>query len=123
MKKRFSPFRQNKIKEIDPSAPPPKLQDPGTRAKILVEKHGSEKILRALKDENYLAREFSTYDGMIIIAIGNALKGSGDERERLFNRMFGKVPDKQVNLNVNVDLSPDQLSERAQELLARIGAD
>lgn len=99
---------------------PPKIQDPGDRAKILVEKHGPAKILKALNDEDFLAEEFSTYDGMIIVAIGAALRGSGEERERLFNRMFGKVADKQINLNVNVETRPEQLSERAHELLARI---
>lgn len=100
-----------------------KLQDPGARAKMLVEKHGPARILKALRDQKFLETEFSTYDGMIIIGIGNALKGSGDERERLFNRMFGKVPDKTISLNVNIDIQPEALSQRANELLNRIAAD
>lgn len=96
------------------------IEEPGTRAKVLVEVHGTEKILRAIKDEKYLAANFTTYDAMIIVGIGNALKGSGDERERMFNRMFGKVPDKSINLNLNVEVGPEQLSKRAKDMLNRI---
>lgn len=119
MKIRTTPFKA--AASIPAGTKPPVLQDPGTRAKDLVARHGAGKILRALNDERYLASEFSTYDGMLIVAIGAALRGSGEERERLFNRMFGKVPDKQINLNVNVDVQPDALSARAKELLARLG--
>lgn len=96
------------------------LQDPGPRTKALVAKHGVGAIMRAMRDEKYLADTFSAYDGMLIIGLGNALKGSGDERERMLNRMFGKVPDKQINLNINVDVTPDQLSDKAKALLAKL---
>lgn len=99
----------------------PKFQDPGGRAKDLISRHSSEKILRALNDEKYLTQEFSTYDGMIIVWLAQALKGDGVEREKLFNRMFGKVADKQVNVNVNVEATPESLSNKARELLSRIG--
>lgn len=99
------------------------LQDPGTRAKTLIQKHGPEKVLRALRDEKFLEKNFTTYDGMLIMGIGAALKGSGDERERMFNRMFGKVPDKQINLNLNIDINPATLSNRAREMLDRIGSE
>lgn len=96
------------------------MQDPGPRAKALVDMHGIEKIMKAIDDPKYLAKEFSTYDGMIIMGIGNSLRGNGHERERMFDRMFGKVPDKQINLNINLDASPEQLSDRALSLLERL---
>ena len=97
------------------------LQEPSIRLKHLAESHGIESILKAMKDEKYLAKTFSTYDGMLIIGLANSLKGSDSARESLLNRMFGKVPDKQINLNVNVDSSPEQLSDRALSLLAMLG--
>lgn len=97
------------------------MQDPGPRAKVLVEKHGAAAVLRAMRDEKFLADNFSIYDGMIIIGLGNALKGSGEERERMFNRMFGKVPDKTINLNLNVEVQPSQITARAEELLEQLG--
>ena len=99
---------------------PGAVQDPGPRTKTLVAKHGVAAILRAMKDEKFLADNFSAYDGMLIIGLGNALKGSGEERERMLNRMFGKVPDKQINLNINVEITPDQLSDKAKALLAKL---
>lgn len=98
------------------------LAEPGARAKVLVEQHGTQAILAALKDEEELAK-FSTYDAMLIMGIANSLKGNGDERERMFNRMFGKVPDKSINLNLNVDVSPEQLTTRADKLLDDLGDD
>lgn len=93
------------------------IQDPGPRAKLLVERHGIASILKAIEDKDYLAETFSTYDGMLIVGIGNSLRGNGEERERMLNRMFGKVADKQINLNVNIDASPEQLSDNALGLL------
>ena len=97
------------------------LQEPSIRLKHLAESHGIESILKAMKDEKYLAKTFSTYDGMLIIGLANSLKGSDSARESLLNRMFGKVPDKQINLNLNVDSSPEQLSDKALSLLAMLG--
>ena len=47
----------------------------------------------------------------------------GIERERLYDRFFGKVPDRSINLNLNLDASPDQLTTRALELLQRVSPD
>lgn len=99
------------------------LQDPGPRMKLLAEKHGIETILKAMDDHAFLGKTFSTYDGMLIVGLGNSLKGSGEERERMLNRMFGKVPDRQINLNLNVDVAPEQLSARAGNLFSQLGSD
>lgn len=110
-------------RDVPDHLPAPKLADPGGRFRELIARHSPEKILKALRDEKFLEKEFSTYDGVLIMAIGAALKGNGDERERMFNRMFGKVPDKTINLNLNVDVTPAALSSRAQEILGRIEED
>lgn len=96
------------------------LQDPGPRTRALLEKHGIASILKAMKDEKYLAETFSAYDGMLIIGLANSLNGSGEERERMFARMFGKVPDRTINLNINLDASPEQLAQNAGNLLSKI---
>lgn len=93
------------------------LQEPSPRMRLLLQAHGVAKILKAAKDHDYLEKEFSGYDGLLIIALANALKGDETAIENRLNRMFGKVPDKQVNLNVNLDVSPEQLTERALSLL------
>lgn len=95
-------------------------QDPGPRAKKLIEKHGIQEVMKAADDIKYAAKHFSSYDQMILAAIANAMKGNGEERERLFNRMFGKVPERTINLNVNVDIDPTKLTDRARDMLARI---
>jgi hypothetical protein len=105
---------------------PPSLHstaEPGTRMKYLVKEYGTDVILRAMNDQKFLAQTFSAYDAMLIAGIGNSIKGSGEERERVLNRMFGKVPDKQINLNLNIDVRPEQLTSKANEMLARIAAD
>jgi len=98
------------------------LQEPGPRAKLLCEKHGVKAILAAMEDPTELDK-YSTYDAMLIIGLANSLKGSEQARENMLNRMFGKVPDKQVNLNINVDADPEQLSDKAQDLLAQLSGD
>lgn len=96
------------------------FQDPGPRAKALVQKHGPATVLRAMRDEKFMDANFTTYDAMIIAGLANSINGSGEERERMFNRMFGKVPDKTINLNLNIDITPDQLSAKASALLAQL---
>lgn len=96
------------------------FEDPGPRAKFLVKQHGIDIILKAMADPALLAKSFSTYDGMIIMGVANSLRGNGEERERMFNRMFGKVPDKQINMNLNIDIAPEQLTNRAHDMLARL---
>ena len=54
------------------------------------------------------------------MGLANGLKGDGLERERILDRMFGKVPDRSVNLNINIDTDPDQLSDKAMAMLARL---
>lgn len=98
------------------------LQDPGPRTKALLDKFGTKTILEAIDDRDKLDK-FSAYDAMLIVGLANSLKGSGEERERMFNRMFGKVPDKQISLNVNIDVDSDQLTGKAQDMLANLIGD
>lgn len=96
------------------------IQEPGPRLRALVEKHGIAHILKAMNSEKYLADNFSAYDGLLIMGLANGLKGDGVERERLLDRMFGKVPDRAINVNLNLETDPSQLSDKALELLARL---
>jgi hypothetical protein len=99
---------------------PPKTvtwEDPGIRGKFLIQKYGIKEILKFAK--NIKKAPLSTQDAQIVAQIARSFE-DGQELERFQNRTFGKVPDKQINLNVNLDVSPEQLSERAMELLARI---
>lgn len=120
-KKKGNPAWFKGMKQLQPK--PSGVQEPSPRLKYLCEAHGVESILKAMKDEKYLAKTFSTYDGILIIGLANALKGSDNARESLLNRMFGKVPDKQINLNLNVDSSPEQLSDKALAMLQMLGVE
>lgn len=120
--KALAEFRAKNVKS-NAGRPASSVQDPGPRLKHLVQEHGIASIMTAMKDVDYLAKTFSTYDGMLIIGLANSLAGSGEERERMLNRMFGKVPDKQINLNLNIEVTPDQLNDRADALLDRLGDD
>lgn len=98
----------------------PKMQEPGPRLKLLVENHGADVVLKAMKDEKFLAEKFSVMDGMHIISLAKALKGDHQAYEHALNRMFGKVPDKAVNINLNIDADPAQLSEKANAMLGNL---
>lgn len=98
------------------------LQEPGTRLKILVAKHGIKKVLAVAENPEKFDKEMTLYDATLIVAWAKALQGSGENLERLLNRMFGKVPDKQINLNLNLDVEAEQLSNRARDLLNDLGA-
>lgn len=99
---------------------PKMMEDPGVRMKFLAKEHGIAVILACMKDEKLLAKTFSTYDGMLIMGFANSLKGSDTARESMLNRMFGKVPDKQINLNLNIDVDPENLSSRAGDMLSSL---
>jgi hypothetical protein len=92
--------------------------DPSSRTKVLLEKYTPAQILDFAK--NIAKAPLSTPDAVIIMHIANVLERNGLERERLYDRTFGKVPDKKINLNVNIDATPEQLSERALAVLARL---
>lgn len=95
------------------------FQDPGSRAKILLEKFGVDQIIKFSK--NIKKAPVSSFDGMLIIQMGNILVlRDGLERERLWDRMFGKVPDKNININLNLDAPSDQLRNRALDLLEKL---
>lgn len=96
------------------------FQEPNVRIKHLLQTHGIDVMLKAMKDEKFLAKTFSAFDGMHIISLAKALKGDHQAYEHALNRMFGKVPDKQINLNLNIETDPDQLSERASALLGNL---
>lgn len=98
------------------------IQEPGPRMKLLLQEHGAAKILKASKDPDFLDKNFSGYDGMLIMALANSLSGNETAIENRLNRMFGKVADKQINLNLNVDADPAALSSNAFDLLGQLGA-
>ena len=102
---------------------PQVFQDPGARGKRLVEKHGMEQILiwydmLKVKEERK-GVPLSTQDCLLIGRIARA-QFDGVELERLHDRTHGKVPDRNINLNINADVDPEKLSEQAAEMLARL---
>lgn len=102
------------------SQKPPRWQDPGPRTKALIEKHGIYAIQKAFADPDYLAKTFDPYDGLLIMGLAQGLRGDGKEREAMLNRMFGKVPDRAITMNLNIEVTPEQLNARADALLARL---
>ena len=94
---------------------------PAIRAKQLIAKYQSDEILAlAERIQNGKAKnEINTQDAIIITHLARALR-DGIERERLYDRTFGKVPDRSVNLNIDADTDADQLSDKAMDLLATL---
>jgi hypothetical protein len=114
----------NWLKNKKPSAVPARQvtwQDPGSRGKVLLDKYGPAEIIK-FATSSIKKTPLSTQDYQLVKQLARTFE-SGDELERFNNRSFGKVPDKQINLNVNLDVSPEQLSERALALLATIAPD
>lgn len=105
---------------LNPSGRPPSVwQNPSIRAEQLVAKYSPEQIIKFAK--NIKKAPLSSADAIIIIQLANILQlRDGIERERLYDRTFGKVPDRTINLNLNLDATPQQLSERALALLNSI---
>ena len=99
--------------------PPSVWQEPRLRADYLAQKYSSDQIIAFAKA--IAAGEktpLSQQDCIVAINLANIYEmRSGEERERLYNRIFGKVPDKAININLNIDATPQQLSDRAQALL------
>lgn len=108
------------VKGYNPKAHILSVAEPNVRLKELVRDHGIATILKAMNEPEFLAETFSTYDGMHIISLAKALKGDHQAYEHALNRMFGKVPDKQINLNLNIEADPDKLSERANGMLSSL---
>lgn len=103
-----------------PPAQPGSFQDPGPRSAVLIDKFGIAQICEWY--EMILQKKkvpLSSADSLLIGRIARATK-SDEAQELLYNRRFGKVPDKNINLNVNIDADPEKLSERAAEMLARL---
>lgn len=95
------------------------FQNPGDRARLLLQKHGAEQLIKWSK--NIKKAPVSSFDAMLIIQMGNILVlRDGLERERLWDRMFGKVPDKQININLNLDANAEQLRTGALALLDKL---
>lgn len=101
------------------------FQDPGPRARYLVEKYGIEQIVEwyeilKTKDPKQIKTiPLSTPDCLLVGRIARA-QFDGVELERLNDRTHGKVPDRNINLNINADVDPEKLSEQAAEMLARL---
>lgn len=103
--------------------PPAVFQDPGHRARYLLERYGSDEIINLavlVQTGKINKTKLSTFDCMLVVQMASILKSDGLERERLWDRIFGKVPDRAMNINMNLDATPEQLSERALALLARL---
>jgi hypothetical protein len=98
------------------------FQDPGPRGRFLVEKYGMTEILKYYKmvqDGNAEAIPLATQDILLVGRIARAAR-DGNELDKLYDRTFGKVPDRNINLNINADVDPEKLSEQAAEMLARL---
>jgi hypothetical protein len=118
---REQPGRGSRLSPYPPRSP--KRQDVAERAQYLLTTYGPSDMLRL--HDNLMAgkvpREcLSSFDALVVAQIARGLRNDGQERERLWDRMYGKVPDKVVNLNANVEIDADALSEQAAELLARL---
>lgn len=98
-----------------------KWQDPSSRARYLLEKYTPHQIFK-FANSKIKHTPLSTPDYQLVRQIARTFE-DGAELERFQNRTFGKVPDKNINLNINLDATPEQLSERALDLLARITTD
>src|SRR5271156_663472 len=87
-----------------PPFAPGSFADPGPRGRYLVEKFGTAQILQwyeALKiKEERKKVPLSAADCLIIGRLARA-QFDGLELERFHDRTFGKVPDRNINLNVN----------------------
>ena len=93
------------------------MADPGRRRVVLLEKYGIKKILKFAKDLE--KAPLTAQDGQLVMQIARSFY-DGQELERFENRAYGKVPDKSINLNVNLDGTAEELGQRAQALLDRI---
>lgn len=99
------------------------FQDPGPRGRYLVEKYGMAEIMKFYKlmqqEDGALAVPLSTQDCLLVGRIARAQKDD-NALDKLYDRTFGKVPDRSINLNINADVDPEKLSEQAAEMLARL---
>lgn len=97
-------------------------QPPAQRAEYLSTHYTPNELIKmAVEIAAGKSTKLSTQDAIVCVQIANILQmRDGVERERLYDRLFGKVPDRTINLNLNLDASPDQLSERALALLQKI---
>lgn len=116
----FKKGQPNPYQVRDAASRKARWADPATRTLELLEKYGVKKIVVYYKmicaGRNVPC---SSGDALIIGRIARAYM-NGEELERLYNRSYGKVPERSLNMNINLDATPEQLSERALELLARV---
>lgn len=105
-----------------PKRPVGSFADPGPRAIALVEKFGAAQILEwyAMIDKGEAKKiPLGTGDILLLGRIARSIK-DGVELERFYDRSFGKVPDRNINMNVNIEADPEKLSERAADMLSRL---
>lgn len=98
-------------------------QPPSQRAEYLTTKFKTHELIAFAKliANGERVSQLSSQDAIVCIQLANIYQlRDGIERERMYDRLFGKVPDRTINLNLNLDVSPDQLSERATALLRKI---
>ncbi len=97
------------------------FQNPQERAKTLTQEYTPEQIIDlAERVREGKKSGLTTPDAIIIVHLANIFKADGLERERLYDRTFGKVPERVLNLNINLDAAPEQLSETAHNLLDKL---
>lgn len=98
-------------------------QPPSQRAEYLTTKFKTHELIAFAKQiaNGERVSQLSSQDAIVCIQLANIYQlRDGLERERMYDRLFGKVPDRTINLNLNLDVSPDQLSQRAITLLQKI---
>lgn len=122
-KKGGNPAFYKGMPPLNPSGRPAQTwQPPSARADFLSSKYSTDQIIAFAKlISGGHKHPLTSQDAIVCIQLANILQlRDGLERERLYDRLFGKVPDRTINLNLNLDVSPDQLSERALALLQKI---
>ena len=100
----------------------PGVQDPGPRGRVLLERYGIDQIRHwyklVLSDQGEKI-PLSTPDMLLLGRIARAFTDD-NALDKLYDRSFGKVPDKTINLNLNVDVDPVKLGADASEMLAML---
>lgn len=97
------------------------FQNPQERAKTLCDEYTPAQIVEfAKKIRDGKSTPLTTPDAIIVVHLANIFSADGLERERLYDRTFGKVPERIMTLNINLDVAPEQLQDSALAILNKL---